>query len=53
MEDDLNLVANGRRPQYFQMEDDLNYLEKWKTTSIISKWKINQLFWQMEDDLNI
>jgi hypothetical protein len=25
------------------MEDDLNFLEKWKTTSI---------FWEMEDDLH-
>ena len=53
MEDDLNI---------FQMEDNLNYVEnvrwsqlfgKWKTTSIISKQKMTQLFWQMEDDLNI
>ena len=29
-EDDLNILANGRRHQY---------LGKWKTTSIFSKWK--------------
>ena len=34
----------GRRPQLFkQMEDNLNFLGKWKTTSI---------FRQMEDNLN-
>ena len=28
MEDDLNLQANGRRPQFFgKMEDDLNFQE--------------------------
>ena len=45
MEDDLNIFENGRRPQKFfengrrpqyfgTMEDDLKFLEKWKTTSI-------------------
>jgi hypothetical protein len=34
MEDDLN---------YFRMEDEQNYLEKWKATLII---------WKMEDNLN-
>ena len=33
MEDDLNFSDNGRRPQYyFEMEDDLNNILKWKTT---------------------
>ena len=33
LEDDLNSLANGRQPQLFrQMEDDLNFLGKWKTT---------------------
>jgi hypothetical protein len=28
MEDDLNFLANGRRPQFFwEIEDDLNFLE--------------------------
>ena len=44
MEDNLNYLTNGRRPELF---------EKWKTTLIISKWKITQLFWKMEDELNI
>ena len=43
MEDKLNYMKNRRQPQLF---------EKWKKT-FISKWKITQLFWQMEDDLNI
>ena len=45
------------------MEDDLNFLVHWKTTSIyrqmeetlnyLSKWKTNALFFfQIEDDLN-
>ena len=35
LEDDHNFMANGRRPQFcLKMEDDLNFLSKWKTTSI-------------------
>ena len=43
MEEDLNILANGRRPQYFG---------KWKTTSIF--WQMEDVinFWQMEDDIN-
>ena len=54
MEDDLNILANGRRTQYFvkrkttsifwQMEDDLDNLEKEKTTPIF--------FYQIEDNIN-
>jgi hypothetical protein len=44
------LLSDGRRPQLFgKMEDNLNFLEKWKTTSIfmgygrqpqlLGKWK--------------
>ena len=63
MEDDLNYLENGRRPQFFG---------KWKTTSIFlengiqpqfrtqigrrpqlfGKWKTTSIFWKMEDDLN-
>jgi hypothetical protein len=25
MEEDLNIFSNGRQPQFFQMEDDLNF----------------------------
>ena len=36
MEDDHNLFENGRRPEFFcEMENDLNFLGKSKTTSII------------------
>ena len=45
MEDDLNIVANGRRPQYFhkwktasiilKMEDDLNYLENGRRPQVL------------------
>jgi hypothetical protein len=36
MEDDLNLLENGRGPQFLEMEDDLKNLkiEERKTTSI-------------------
>jgi hypothetical protein len=45
------------------MEDDLNFLTKWKTTSFFfEKWKTTSMFWQngrrpqyfgkMEDNLN-
>jgi hypothetical protein len=44
MEDDLNILANGRQPQYFG---------KWKTTTIFGNWKTTAIFCQMEDDLNI
>ena len=41
----------GRRPKYFrQMEDDLNFLGKWKTTSILRQiGKQSQFFRQMEE----
>jgi hypothetical protein len=47
MEDNLNFkfFENGRRPHFFgKMEDDLNFLTKWKTTSISR---------QMEDNFNL
>ena len=50
MEDNLNFMYNGRRHKFSyylengrqrqfvgKMEDDLKYLAKWKTTSIISQ----------------
>ena len=27
MENDLNIFDNGRRPKFFQMEDDLNFFQ--------------------------
>ena len=50
MEDELNIGANGRQPQYFSNGRRPQLSGKWKMTSIFSKWKINQLFWQMEDN---
>jgi hypothetical protein len=57
------IYANGRRPQFLrQMEDDLNFLVKWKMTSFsrqmedniffLVKWKTTSIFRQMEDNLN-
>ena len=43
MEDDLNYLENGLRPQFFG---------KWKTNSISRKWKAISILWQMEDNLN-
>ena len=36
------------------MEDDLNFLAKWKTTSILNKLKTTSIlsFLKMEDDFN-
>jgi hypothetical protein len=44
MEDNLNILANDRRPQYFG---------KWKTTSIVWQMEDHLNIWQMEDNLNI
>ena len=61
MEDDLNIVANGRRTQYFskwkttptfwKMEDDLNYLENRRRPQyLVNGSRTNYL--KTEDDLN-
>jgi hypothetical protein len=44
MEGDLYYLKNGRRPQLFG---------KWTTTSIFKKSKTTQLFWQIENNLNL
>ena len=44
MEDDLNILENGRRFQNLANGRRLQYFGKWKTTSI---------FWKMEDDFKI
>jgi hypothetical protein len=44
MEGDNYYLANGRQPQIFG---------EWKMTSIFSKSKMTQLFWQMENSLNV
>ena len=43
MEDDFNILANGRRSQYFG---------KWKTTSIILQMEDDIDFLKLEDTLN-
>ena len=45
MEDGLIFKQNGEKHNFFEMEDDLNFLTKWKMTSIF--------FNKLEDDLNM
>ena len=41
MEDDFNILGNGRRPQYFlQMENDLNMLRNGRQPKYFLKFKI-------------
>jgi hypothetical protein len=58
MEDDLILSKNGKDLNFLEMEDDLKYFGQCKMTSILGngrwskflgKWKINLIFWQIED----
>ena len=54
MEDNLNILANGRRPQYFckwnttsifwQMKDDLNLLANGRRPKYFGKWKTTSIF---------
>jgi hypothetical protein len=44
MEYDINILANGRQPQYFG---------KWKPPQYFIKWKTTPIFWQMVDNLNM
>ena len=44
MEDELNFLADGRRPQYFG---------KWKSTSKLWQLKAKWISFYIEDDLNI
>ena len=63
MDNDLNILENGRRPQYFgkgtttsmcwQMEDDLNILGIGRLPQYFGKWKTTSIFCQIEDDLKI
>ena len=66
MEEDLNILANGRRPNYFgkwkttsifcQIEDSLNILvvkRQWNTTPIFCQIEDNINFWKIEGNLNI
>ena len=46
MEDDLIILANGRRPQYVDVchvQDNINF----------GKWKATSIFWKTEEGLNI
>ena len=60
MKDNLNFLANGRRPQFFQVEDNLNFFNErrpkysceWKTTSDSFKWRTTLIFLKSEDELN-
>jgi hypothetical protein len=71
MEDILNILAAGTRPQYFgkwkttstflQTEDDLNvlanvrrpiFLENGRRPQYFGKWKTTSILWQMENDIN-
>jgi hypothetical protein len=44
MEDNLDILSNGRQPKSFV---------KLKILSIFGKWKTTPIFWQMEYELNI
>ena len=54
MVDEIDIVANVRRPQYFpqwkvtsiiwKMEDNLNYLEKGRRPQLYGKWKTTLIF---------
>jgi hypothetical protein len=56
MEDFLNILGNGRRPEYFSQWKTTSFFGRWKTTTINWKLKNDQLekiIWQMEENLNI
>jgi hypothetical protein len=44
MEDDLNFFENGRRPQFLEMEDNLNFLEMEYNLNFLGKWKTTLIF---------
>ena len=49
MQDDLNILENGRRPQSLENGRLPQYSGKWKTSPI---WKMTSFIWKMEDNLN-
>jgi hypothetical protein len=54
MEDDLNILENVRRPEYFsQMKDDINILANERRPQYFGKWRTTSIFWRMEDNLDI
>ena len=62
MEEDLNIFENRRRPQFFQMEDNLNFvlgnIWSWNlvcnigSTQLDEIWRTTPIFLKMEDDLS-
>jgi hypothetical protein len=50
IKDNLNILADGRRPQYFgKMKDDINFFENGRRPQYFGKWKTNSTYWQMEE----
>ena len=53
MEDDLNSLENGRRPQFFgKMEDDLNFWNMEDDLNSLENGRQPLFFGKMEDDPN-
>ena len=53
MEDNLNIFLNGRHSKLFRkMENNQNYMINGNMILTFRKWRIPQLFFQMEDDFN-
>ena len=60
MEDYLNILANGRRPQYFDKWKTTSNFGKMKPQSLVNlrqtkyyvKWNTTSIFWLMEDYFN-
>ena len=52
MEDDLHFFSNGRQPQIFQREDDLNFFQM-KNELICFQMKYDLNVIQLKDNLNI
>ena len=54
MEDNLNILAYGRLPQYFgKWNKNLNILENRRRRQYFGKQKTTSILWKMEDDINV
>jgi hypothetical protein len=54
LEDDLNFLENGRRPQLFgKMEEDLNVKENVRRPQFKCKWETTLILRSVENDINI
>jgi hypothetical protein len=53
MEDDLNILAYERRPEYMDILKATSMFLAHKITSTFRKFKTTSIFWPMEDDHNI